>query len=122
MTDSRTLALARQQALEIHIAIATMTKPTDTWKLVDDLLETLTELPKYFQDPPPPPPPEPTELVLEKLTQRKKGTTIAKLSKLTELPQDTVHESVEILTKQGKVTRLKQRGVHAYTLTQNRTA
>ena len=127
MTDSQTLALAREQALAIHLAIAKMERSDDTWKRVDDLLETLTTLSKLFQEPPPLPPP-PTEQVLRIMesTLSQKGTpigiTIAKLSRLTELPQESVRAVIETLAQQGRACRFKQRGVHAYTLTRNRAA
>lgn len=43
-----TLDLARRKAFEIHLAIATMQKPSDVWKEVDALLQILSPLDPLF--------------------------------------------------------------------------
>ena len=43
-----TLDLARRKAFEIHLAIATMQKPSDVWKQVDALLQILSPLDPLF--------------------------------------------------------------------------
>ena len=93
MPQKNILAIAQRQALNIHLSIALMEKPTTIWQQVDDLLQTLTGYPKFFDDvnfkppptptstPPPAPPPTPTPtatptaLILSLLEKHSGGLT-----------------------------------------------
>ena len=91
MPQKSTLEIAQRQALNIHLSIALMERPLKIWEQVDDLLHTLTGVPKFtedqdFREPPPPPP---TRLIVEALKPHHDGLTQHTLSKQTGLDPDT---------------------------------
>ena len=50
MPRKNTLKIAQRQALNIHLSIALMERPLKIWEQVDDLLQTLTGVPKFTED------------------------------------------------------------------------
>ena len=69
MPRQNTLKTAQRQALNIHLSIALMEKPTTIWQQVDNLLQTLTGMPKFSDnvDFKPPLPTTTTTLILSRL-------------------------------------------------------
>ena len=123
MDTQRTLQLAQKQALSIHVAIASMKKPSDILKDVDELLHTLTGLPKAFeskdlpkaktsrrpkrkkQAPTPTVPHDPkAESKIIKAIEKNPGITQIPLSRITGIPSEKVKATLHKLLREGKIT------------------
>ena len=118
MSQKSTLEIAQCQALNIHLSIALMERPLKIWEQVDDLLHTLTGIPKFtedqdFREPPPPPP---IHLVLEALKPHNDGLTRHTLSKQTGLDLNTTQQAIDELVALGKIEPVKQKGWKRYTV------
>ena len=118
-----TLRLAQKQALAIHLSIATMKKPSDILKDVDELLHTLTGLPKHFDtyNPYTPPKAKPvkkkvkrqapiptldkdSETIIIKAIQKNPGITQRPLSRITKTAPEKVKATLHKLLREGKIT------------------
>ena len=118
MPRKNTLKIAQRQALNIHLSIALMERPLKIWEQVDDLLHTLTGVPKFtedqdFREPPPPPP---TTIIIEALKPHHDGLTRHTLSKQTGLAPDTAQGAIDELISFGKVEPVKRQGWKRYAL------
>ena len=118
MPRKNTLKIAQRQALNIHLSIALMERPLKIWEQVDDLLQTLTGMPKFtedqdFREPPPPPP---TKLVVEALKPHHNGLTRHTLCKETGLDSKTAQASIDKLVSIGKIEPMQQKGWKRYTV------
>ena len=118
MPRKNTLKIAQRQALNIHLSIALMERPLKIWEQVDDLLQTLTGVPKFTEDQDfrEPPPPTPTIIIIEALKPHHDGLTRHTLSKQTGLALDTAQGAIDELISFGKVEPVKRQGWKRYAL------
>ena len=118
MPRKNTLKIAQRQALNIHLSIALMERPLKIWEQVDDLLQTLTGVPKFTEDQDfrEPPPPTPTTIILEALKPHHDGLTRHTLCKETGLDTDTAQKAIDELLALGEIEPVKKQGWRRYTL------
>ena len=108
MPQKNILLMAQRQALKIHLDIALMAKPTTIWQKVDNLLQTLTGYPEFYEDdidskptpvpapaPAPPPTPPPTALILSLLEKHSGGLTPYRICKETSLETETAQQAYQ---------------------------
>ena len=114
MNTERTLQLAQKQALSIHVSIASMKHPSHILKDVDELLHTLTGLPKHFESYNPYTPPK-AKPVKKKVKRRVPVPTLDKdsetiiikaiqIARITEIAPEKVKATLHKLLRQGKIT------------------
>ena len=128
MPRKNILAIAQRQALKIHLSIASMEKPTTIWHQVDDLLQTLTGYPKFYDDvdpkptpvpapaPAPPPTPTPTALILSLLDKHSGGLTPHRICKETSLETETAQQAISELIRKRLIHVPKKRGRKTFAL------
>ena len=120
-----TLDLARRKAFEIHLAIATMQKPSDVWKQVDALLQILSPLDPLFDTDTDTTVASPgRDIEGEILDILKIKRTLAKefstdrLQKILDTPREAIIEACERLRSEGLVVlRIGQQEKSFYTRT-----
>ena len=120
MPRKNTLEIAQRQALNIHLSIALMDRPIKIWEQVDDLLQTLTGYPKFFDDVDfkPPPPPPPATLIVSLLEKHRGGLTRHRICKETSLETETAQQAIDELLDEQLIHVPKKQGSKSYILVQ----
>ena len=129
MPQKNILLMAQRQALKIHLDIALMAKPTTIWQKVDNLLQTLTGYPEFYEDdidskptpmpapaPAPPPTPPPTALILSLLEKHSGGLTPHRICKETSLEIETAQQVISELIRKRLIYVPKKRGRKTFAL------
>ena len=129
MPQKNILLMAQRQALKIHLDIALMAKPTTIWQKVDNLLQTLTGYPEFYEDdidskptpvpapaPAPPPTPPPMALILSLLEKHSGGLTPYRICKETSLETETAQQAFSELIRKRLIYVPKKRGRKTFAL------
>ena len=127
MPRKNILAIAQRQALKIHLDIALMATPKKNWGEVDNLLQTLTGYPEFYDDidskptpvpapVPPPPTPPPTALILSLLDKHSGGLTPHRICKETSLSTETAQQAISELIRKRLIYVPKKRGRKTFAL------